>query len=189
MDGKRPTTTVRSILKTTTKGTPASAAKIPKKRQAKTPESEGLLPKTPPGSSGKKRAQQSQLPSGGEKSIGWKVVSEKGRPSKSNPVKEVEPWVHCLFVDFVHEASANTKPKGLIQEFQASLVNVLKVIHEEDPAVCLLHRLNPLLHPIRGVKEFEGKTYREWGLNFRFDRTNYFNTATKERSKKIRGTI
>ena len=55
--GRRPATAVKSILKKTTNGTPASAAKARKRGQAKTPEREGLFPKTPPGRSGKKRFQ------------------------------------------------------------------------------------------------------------------------------------
>ena len=94
-----------------------------------------------------------------------------------------------MYLDFVHEALANTKPKGLIQQFQASIAAVLEVIYEEDRAVCLLHREKTLVHSIRGTEDFEGKTYREWGQHFRFDRPNYSTTATKERAKKIRGTI
>ena len=110
-----------------------------KKGQAKTPESEGLFPKTPPVRSGKKRFQQSKpLASGGEKSIGWKAASEEGPPSKSTPGREVESWLHNSYFDFVYEAPANTRPKGLIEQFQASIVAVLDLIYNEDCAVCLL---------------------------------------------------
>ena len=76
-------------------------------------------------------------------------------------------------------APNTSKPRILIEKFQLSLTASIKVLYDEDPAACVLHREEPYLTQLREIEDFDRK-YSTWSKWLRFDNDNSFNRDTDE---------
>ena len=77
--------------------------------------------------------------------------------------------------------AANTsKPKMLIDKFQARVIAAVTVLYEEDPAACILHRDEPYLQQLREMPDFDQK-YSTSSRFMRLDNDSYFNRGTDDK--------
>ena len=82
--------------------------------------------------------------------MGWKKAAEDEEPPTKAKRRPIEPWVVSGYYDFKYDMAANTsKPRMLIEKFQLSLTAAIKVLYDEDPAACVLHREEPYLRQLR----------------------------------------
>ena len=77
--------------------------------------------------------------------MGWKKATKDEPPAKAK--RHFEPWIVSGYYDFKYDMAANcSKPRMLIEKVQLSLTAAIKVLYDEDPPACVLHREEPYIN-------------------------------------------
>ena len=88
--------------------------------------------------------------------MGWKKAANEEPPAKAR--RRYDPWIVSGYYDFKYDMAANcSKPRMLIEKFQLSLTAAIKVLYDEDPAACVLHREEPYIKQLREMEDFDKK--------------------------------